>query len=535
MQETAKPVTTDTTSRRRRWIVGTLATLVIASAGVAIVLYFYAASLIERRLRPATIELLARRFDSEVELSRLAITFTPTLSIRGEGLTLRHKARRDIPPVITIRAFTIASSISQLWSRHTDRVHLEGLEIMIPPRRGKDMPALGRSANGRGDNRPDVYIHELLTEDSLLTIMPKREGKRPRVFQLRRLRFTDLEFSKQTPFEAAITNPTPEGEIAVVGAFGPWNGEEPSLTPIEGSFLFDADLASIKGIGGALHAEGTFGGPLEYIRTSGKTHTEGFHLSSGGAKFPLFVFYEAIVDATNGDTTLDTVEGTLGQSKISARGEITGVEGVPGRRITLDTTARDGRLEDFVKLTTRVQNSPMTGLVNVRATLDIPPGDAEVIDRMDLDGTFDVRSARFTSRAIQDRVDELSRRGRGRPKDETIDDVASNLRGSFRLRHALMAVRSLTFQVRGANVRLAGSYGVKSERLDFRGTLRLQARASQTQTGWKSLVLKVFDPLLDGEGAGTILPITITGTRGQPRFGVELKKLLPGRKPAPRS
>ena len=28
----------------------------------------------------------------------------------------------------------------------------------------------------------------------------------------------------------------------------------------------------------------------------------------------------------------------------------------------------------------------------------IPPGEAEVIERMDLEGTFDVRSARFTSR-----------------------------------------------------------------------------------------------------------------------------------------
>ncbi|MGH9173612.1 MAG: AsmA-like C-terminal region-containing protein, partial [Vicinamibacterales bacterium] len=316
------------------------------------------------------------------------------------------------------------------------------------------------------------------------------------------------------------------GEIAVVWAFGPWNGEEPSLTPIEGSFLFDADLGTIKGIGGAMHAEGSFNGPLEYIRTSGKTQTEGFHLSTGGAKFPLFVYYEAIVDGTNGDTTLETVEGTLGQSKISARGAIVGVEGVKGRRITLDTTTHGGRLEDFVKLTTRVPSSPMTGQVNVRATLDIPPGEAEVIERMDLEGTFDVQSARFTSPAIQNRVDELSRRGRGRPADQTIDDVASNLRGAFRLRNAHMTVRSLSFRVQGAEVRLAGGYDINSERLDFRGTLRLQAKASQTQTGWKSLVLRVFDPMLDDKGAGTLLPITVTGTRDQPKFGADLKKAI---------
>ena len=169
----------------------------------------------------------------------------------------------------------------------------------------------------------------------------------------------------------------------------------------------------------------------------------------------------------------------------------------------------------------------MTGLVNVHAKLDIPPGEAEVIERMDLEGTFDVRSARFTSRAIQQRVDELSRRGRGRPEDGKIDDVASNLRGSFRLHNARMAVRSLSFRVEGAEVRLSGFYGIKTERLDFKGTLRLQAKASQTQTGWRSLVLKVFDPMLDDEGgAGTVLPISVTGTRDQPKFGADLKRAI---------
>ena len=179
-----------------------------------------------------------------------------------------------------------------------------------------------------------------------------------------------------------------------------------------------------------------------------------------------------------------------------------------------------------MKLTTRVATSPMTGLVNVTAKLDIPPGEPEVIERMRLDGRFDVAEARFTSEAIQRRIDELSRRGQGRPTDETIDDVASNLRGVFELHEAVMRLRSLSFRVRGAEVRLGGTYGAKSERLNFAGTLRLQARASQTQTGWKSLVLKLFDPLLDGEGAGTVLPISITGTRDNPRFAADIKRAI---------
>lgn len=512
-------------TRRVKWGIFGAALLIVAAAG-AIAAYFYADTLIERRLRPVTIALLEERLDSKVELGAMKVTLTPTFSIRGEGLIIRHQGRTDLPPLITMRAFTISGGLKELWTRRVGRVHIEGLELMIPPRRGADMPKLTppSKVTAEGD-RSDVSIGELVAENALLTIMSKREGKGPRVFQIRHLRFQDFKFGEPVPFQAALTNPTPFGEIETEGTFGPWASQDPSLTPLEGRFVFDADLGTIKGIGGALHAEGTFDGPLEYIRTSGKTRTENFQLSSGGATFPLLVDYDAIVDGTNGDTTLERVNAVLGTSRITAKGAI--VKDTPkGRRITLDTTVRGGRLEDFVKLTTRVKTSPMTGVVDVDAKLDIPPGEGEVIDRLDLDGKFNVGTARFTSETIQNRVDELSRRGSGRPTDETIDDVASNLRGVFRLNDARLLLRSLTFSVEGANVRLAGNYDVKRELLDFKGELRLRARASQTQTGWKRLVLKVFDPMLDAKDAGTVLPISITGTRDQPKFGADIKKAI---------
>jgi hypothetical protein len=527
LPELAHPVTKRTAFwRRTRWtrVISVIALVVIV---LMVVGYFVADDLVARRLRPATIELLERRFNSDVELRELNINIFPTMSIRGEGLTLRHKTRRDLPPLITIRAFTISSTVRELWARHIDRVHVEGLEIMIPPRRGDDLPEMKERSESRADSgAPDVFIHELLAEGGLLTIMPKRDGKRPRVFQLRTIRFDDFQFATAMPFEAAITNPVPEGEIAVTGRFGPWQADEPSLTPVEGTFVFDADLGTIKGIGGAMHAKGTFGGPLERIETRGRTQTKDFRISTGGASFPLEADYEAVVDGTDGDTYLEKVTADLNGSAITAKGAVLHVEGVKGRRITLDITTTAGRLEDFIKLTTRVPRSPMTGVVNVRAKLDIPPGEPEVLERMDLDGTFEVASARFASETIQARVDELSRRGAGRPGDETIDDVVSNLRGSFRLNDARMQLRSLSFRVQGAEVRLAGDYAIKEERLNFKGELRLQAKMSQTQTGWRSFVLKVFDPLFDSKTAGTVLPISITGTREQPKFGVDVKKAL---------
>jgi hypothetical protein len=60
--------------------------------------------------------------------------------------------------------------------------------------------------------------------------------------------------------------------------------------------------------------------------------------------------------------------------------------------------------------------------------------------------------------------------------------------------------------------------------MDFHGTLRMQAKLSQTMTGFKSLLLKPVDPFFRKGGAGAVLPIKITGTRQNPSFGLELRR-----------
>jgi hypothetical protein len=81
---------------------------------------------------------------------------------------------------------------------------------------------------------------------------------------------------------------------------------------------------------------------------------------------------------------------------------------------------------------------------------------------------------------------------------------------------------NLTFSVEGADISLAGTYDLRGGELDMKGTLRLQAKISQTVTGVKSFFLKAVDPFLSKNGAGTELPLTITGTRDKPVFGVSV-------------
>jgi hypothetical protein len=149
-----------------------------------------------------------------------------------------------------------------------------------------------------------------------------------------------------------------------------------------------------------------------------------------------------------------------------------------------------------------------------------------MLDRLNLRGQFRIRGAQFTSTTIQDKIDALSRRGRGEPRAVDEESAISNLEGDFILQDGLASFSKLTFGVPGATVALNGNYNLTSESLDFRGSLRLQAKLSQTVTGVKSLFLKVADPLFKRTDAGTVLAIKVTGTREKPFLGVDLKSSI---------
>ena len=169
----------------------------------------------------------------------------------------------------------------------------------------------------------------------------------------------------------------------------------------------------------------------------------------------------------------------------------------------------------------------MLGAIALRTTLVLPPGSADVADRLELDGEFALEDSRFTDREVQEKVSMLSRRSRGhRPDDPTGPAVFTNMRGKFTLHDGWIRFKPLAFAVPGADIELAGLYGVKSGRLNLAGSMKMQATISKAAGGWKGLLLKPFDPLFRGRHAGTVLPIHVEGTRKNPQFGVDWKKAL---------
>ena len=90
------------------------------------------------------------------------------------------------------------------------------------------------------------------------------------------------------------------------------------------------------------------------------------------------------------------------------------------------------------------------------------------------------------------------------------------------MKKGVVKFSKLAFGVEGASLAMAGTYNMDSGQLDFRGKLRLDAKLSQTTTGMKSFFLKAVDPFFKGKDGGTVLPIKITGTKDQPKYGLDL-------------
>ena len=181
-----------------------------------------------------------------------------------------------------------------------------------------------------------------------------------------------------------------------------------------------------------------------------------------------------------------------------------------------------GKIEDLLKLAVRTDPPIMTGLVHLKTKFDLPPGEPDFPKRLRLAGNFQVSGAHFTNEKLQGKVDSLSMRSQGKPqlaRDNIPDNVHSDLKGTFGLDNGLLAFSQLEFRVPGTRVNLTGTYSLDGSQIDFHGKARLDAKLSHTVTGWKSILLKPADPFFSKNGAGTELPVKVTGMKSEPHFG----------------
>ncbi len=479
-------------------------------------------------LRARVIDTLSAHFKSKVELASLNVSVMRGLEVSGTGLKIfgatdPNPYEPGVQPLISISQFHFHTGIRNLFrpSVHVDTVYVKGMELNIPPKGSRaELTNMGPKSK-----KISVFVDKLVCEDTDLLINTSKPGKPPLEFAIHDLRMKDIGPGQPMSFDATLVNPKPVGDIHSTGLFGPWNVDAPRDTPVQGEYSFsNADLGTIKGIGGILSSTGKYEGMLSSIVVDGTTDTPDFRIARSGHPMPLHTEFHAIVDGTNGDTHLEPVKATLLHSSFTAKGSIIREQNPHGHDIELDVVLDNARIQDLLELGVRTNPPIMTGPVEMTTKLSLPPGSDDVVDRLKLAGNFHMPSAHFTNEKVQSRIDSLSLRTQGKPKEAREhegEDVPVDLRGVFTLANGTMTFSQVHFLIPGTHVDMAGVYSLDGKTFDFHGTAKLEAKLSQMTTGWKSILLRPVDRFFSKDGAGTEIPIKVTGTESEPHFGLD--------------
>jgi hypothetical protein len=364
-------------------------------------------------------------------------------------------------------------------------------------------------------------IEEVLVRNARLIILPKDKAKVPLRFDIHDVRLESAGKDVAMKYTAVLTNPKPPGEIHSTGVFGPWAVGEPSDTPLGGEYRFDnANLGIFKGIAGILRSTGKFEGTLSSITARGEASVPDFRLKRAGNPVPLTTSFEVLVDGTNGNTELKPVVATLGSTRFTTTGFVVKHDGDTRKTIFFKASMPAGNLRDVLMLA--MKGSPiMEGTIKLNTTIGIPPLAEKVKEKLLLDGTFEVTIGKFLRSRIQEKIDALSHRSQGKTKNEEIDAVVHRMSGEFKMVDESLTFRTLAFAIPGAAINIGGVFDMAADKLDFHGALMLDAKVSETQSGWKRWVLKAVDPFFSKRGAGTFLHIKVVGSAADPQFGLD--------------
>jgi len=515
------------TSRKsgRIWLwIGVVAlSLLVAS----IITVRFVISHAEPIIRARVIQTLSTRFHSKVELVSLGVAMDGGIRVTGDGLKIfgttdPNPYEPGFQPLINLREFRFETSLRSLFRSpmHIDTVYVDGLELNLPPQgKRQDVQSL------RSKTHVSIFVDKFVCRDTKLLINTSKSGRPPLEFDISELNLKDFGPGQAFQFEAILVNPKPVGDIHSNGSFGPWRPDSPRETPVKGNYSFtNADLSTIKGIAGMLSSAGQYSGTLGNIEVQGSTDTPDFRIASSGHPVPLHTDFHAIVDGTSGDTYLQPVNATFLGTALTARGSVVRMKTPHGHDVELDVTLEHARIEDLLQLGVRTEPPIMTGPAEMNTRLSLPPGEKSVADRLKLSGTFHVPRTHFANSKVQGRLDSLSLISQGKPKEaheHLGENVPADLRGSFALSDGVLSFSSLHFLIPGAHVDLSGIYTLDGETFDFHGKAMLEAKLSQMTTGWKSILLKPVDPFFHKDGAGTEVPIRVTGTQSEPHFGLD--------------
>jgi hypothetical protein len=463
---------------------------------------------------------LAGESDSKVTVGSFHSTYFPHPGCVLEQVIFQHNQQSGTPPLITAQRITIRGSFAGIFARHVKLVVVEGMHILVPP--------LG-SEPFKTPRRTSVVVDDLVADGTILEVALREADTPPLWFAIHGFTISDVGSNSPAPFKAALSNPEPPGEITTTGKFGPWNPDNIGATAVSGEYDFEhADLGAFPGISGLLASSGKYSGALGHIEVEGNTDVPLFAVARGSHRTELRTQFKAVVNAENGDVSLQNVNTKFRQTTIWTQGSVAGEAGQTGKTTSLTIASQDGRIQDLLLLLTTSPKAPMSGVVSLSAKISVPPGNTPFLKKLEVQGDFGIDAGSFAKSDTQQGVNGLSQGALGdkNHKTENSDagsqNVLSDLKGHILVANGIATFSNLSFGVPGALAQMRGTFNLISEKIDLHGTLKTEAEISKTTHGIKSLMLKVLDPLFKNKPTGYLAPVKITGTYDHPEFGLDI-------------
>lgn len=463
--------------------------------------------------------LLEQVLGSQLTITHYHRTYFPNPGFVAIGVTLRRKTAPDIPPLGSVEELVVQGRWSDLFllKDRVQLVEIKSLHLEIPAAGSRssqeDFPP-GSATDFAG---PDMFIEQLKVYNGVLDIM-RPDGRRYR-FPIAQLDISGFQKGRANAYSVDMQNAKPWGRIESTGSFGPLNSKNLGLTPVKGTFTFTSvKLSDVGDIHGTLSSAGRFSGALGAIQASVTSQTNDFAVADGKPT-PMNADANCNINGLTGEVVVNSVTIRSAESTIIAKGS---VQGAP--KITnFDFNLANGRAQDVMRPFIQ-DDVPITGSVWLHGHAYVAPTrpGAGFLDRLRVDGAFDVPGERLTSRDVEQKLSSFSQRAEGGKPDQHSNganaqsetDAVSSLEGSVTIRNGIAATSRLRFQVAGASANLNGTFNFHNENVHLVGTLATEADLSHDTTGFKSFLLKPLDPFLKKRNAGAVVPIAVTGGPG---------------------
>lgn len=501
-----------------RWILAAAATvLLLSSIGIVILARNWPFR------RQALIDVFQERTLRTVTIGKFHQTWFPPGCV-AEDIAFLHRVHKSKPPLITVQKLEIRGSYWGLFTvpKQIPEVRVTRMHLLVPPKNGKSAGVMPLTDSHQGT---PLVIGKIVADGALLEFEHANPNKEPYQIALHKLALHDVGAKGPMHYFATLAIETPPGEIRSRGNFGPWNAEDPGATPVNGAYSFEkANLGVSKLVSGMLSSQGRFEGELDTIRAQGSAEVPDFHVKESAHSTRLATDYQAVVNGTDGDTFLDNVIGKFGRTAVAVKGSVAGEAGEKGKTTTLDLAIRHGRIEDLFSLFILETKSPITGSAAMRAKVVLPPGKEDFLRKLRMDGDFGIGDSQFTKQSTQQMLNRLSESARGMNKKEQEEDpetVLSDLKGHFSCRNGVATLTNLTFGISGGTASLHGTYDLITYQYNLRGKLWTKGDISQTQSGFKSFMLKVIQPFLKKKQSTKEVPIKITGDYHHPQLALD--------------